>query len=137
VVFDGIFAFAGDDDDVLDAGGDALFNDILNLRFVDNGEHLFRLRFGGGEEAGTESGGGENSLADFLAAARGAAGWGRAGRAGRVVSHRFSFCTLQEDGHHSLMRTRIRQWNCARTVPVALVAHRRVRDCREAGDRLC
>ena len=94
MVFDGIFAFAGDDDDVLDAGGDALFNDILNLRFVDNGEHLFRLRFGGGEEAGTESSGREHGLAYFLAAARGAAGWGRAGRAGRVVSHRLSFCTL-------------------------------------------
>jgi len=31
MVFDRILALAGDDDDVLDAGGDALFGDVLNL----------------------------------------------------------------------------------------------------------
>ena len=55
MVFDGILAFAGDDDDVLDAGGDAFFGDVLNLGLVHDGEHFFGLRFGGGEEARAEA----------------------------------------------------------------------------------
>jgi len=136
VVFDGIFAFAGDDDDVLDAGGDAFFHDVLNLRLVDNGEHFFRLRFGGREKAGAESGGGEDGLAHLLAAGRGVSACG-VGRAGRIVGHRFSFCTLQEDGHHSLMPRHIRQWICVRGVPVALGGSRRISSCREPCMRLC
>ncbi len=66
MVFDGILAFAGDDDDVLDAGGDAFFGDVLNLGLVHDGEHFFGLRFGGGEEARTEACGGENSFADAV-----------------------------------------------------------------------
>ena len=65
VIFDGVLAFTGNDDDVLDAGGDAFFRDILNLRFVDDGEHFLWLSFGGGEEAGAETGGWEHSFADF------------------------------------------------------------------------
>jgi len=93
VVFDGILAFAGDDDDVLDAGGDALFDDILNLWLVDHSEHFFRLRFRSGEKASAESGGREDGFADFVAAARGAAGLRRVGEAeawlviGSVFAH--------------------------------------------------
>ena len=95
MVFDGIFPFAGDDDDVLDAGGDAFFNNILNLRLVDNREHFFRLGFCGGQEASAESSSREHRFADFLAAARGAGSGRRIGRAGRVVGHRLSLCTLE------------------------------------------
>ena len=98
MVFDGVLAFAGDDDDVLDAGGHALFNDVLNLRLVDDGEHFFGLRFGGREEASAKAGGREHGLADLLAAACGSISSCGVGRAGRVVGHRLSFCTLQEDG---------------------------------------
>ena len=94
MVFDGIFAFAGDDDDVLDAGGDALFDDILNLRLVDDSEHFFRLCLGCGQETGAEPSGREHGFAYFLSAACGAAGSCRVGRAGGVVGHRLSFCTL-------------------------------------------
>src|SRR6267378_419813 len=66
MVFDRIFALAGDDDDVLDAGGDALFGDVLNLGLVHDGEHFFGLRFGGGEEARAEARGGEDSFADAV-----------------------------------------------------------------------
>ena len=95
MVFDGILAFAGDDDDVLDAGGDAFFDDILNLRLVDDGEHFFRLGLGSWKETGAESSGREDRLAYFLAAARCGIGSFRVGRTGRVVGHRLSFCTLR------------------------------------------
>jgi hypothetical protein len=94
VIFDGILAFAGYDDDVLDAGGDALFNDILNLRLVDDGEHFFRLSFGGGQEARAKAGGRKDRLAYFLATTCGSVGSCRLGRVGRVVVHRVSFCAL-------------------------------------------
>src|SRR6266481_6094857 len=68
MVFDGIFSFAGNDDDVLDSGSDALFGNVLNLWLVDDGEHFFRLRLGGGEEARAESRGSEDGFADFVAA---------------------------------------------------------------------
>ena len=58
MIFDGILAFAGDDDDVLDSGGHAFFDDVLNLRFVDDGQHLFRLRLRGWQKTGAKTGGG-------------------------------------------------------------------------------
>ena len=48
MVFDGAFASASDDDDVLDAGGNAFLNYVLDLRLVDHREHFFGLGFGGG-----------------------------------------------------------------------------------------
>jgi hypothetical protein len=96
VVFDGILAFAGDDDDVLDARSDAFFNYVLNLRLVDDGEHLFWLRFGGRQKTGAEPRGGEDGFADFLAVARGGVSSCRVRRAGKVVGHRLSWCTLRE-----------------------------------------
>lgn len=74
MVFDGIFAFAGDDDDVLDAGSDALFSDVLNLRLVHDGEHFFGLRFGRGEEARAEARGREDGFADAVLRRDGFAG---------------------------------------------------------------
>src|SRR6266852_2679157 len=91
MVFDGIFSFAGNDDDVLDSGSDALFGDVLNLRLVDDGEHFFRLRLGGGEEARAKSRGREDSFADFVAAAGGAASMRKVGYVRSVAVHRLSF----------------------------------------------
>jgi len=54
VIFDGTFAAAGDDNDVLDAGGHALFRDILDLRLINDGQHFLGLRFGGGEESSAQ-----------------------------------------------------------------------------------
>jgi hypothetical protein len=64
MVLDGILAFAGDDDDLLDSGGNALFGDVLNLGLVDDGEHLFGLRFGGRKETRAEARGREDGFAD-------------------------------------------------------------------------
>ena len=66
MIFDGVLSFAGDDDDVLDAGGDALFSDVLDLRLVHDGEHFFGLRLGSGKKTRTEARGGEDSLANFF-----------------------------------------------------------------------
>ena len=37
---------------------------VLDDRLVDQRQHLFRLRLGGGKEPGAEAGGGEHSFAD-------------------------------------------------------------------------
>jgi hypothetical protein len=42
-----------------------LLDTVLNDRFIDDGQHFFRLRLGGGQKAGTESRGGENCFTDF------------------------------------------------------------------------
>ena len=65
VIFDGILALAGHDDDVFDAGSHAFFGDILNLRLIDHGEHFLGLGLGGGQESGAEPCGRENGFADF------------------------------------------------------------------------
>src|SRR5260370_40599030 len=87
MVFDGIFSFAGNDDDVLDSGGDALFGDVLNLRLVDDGEHFFRLRLGGGEGRRAESRGRGAGVAELVSGSRGGAAvrpvWGVPKRVGR------------------------------------------------------
>lgn len=88
MIFDGILSFAGDDDDVLDAGGDALFRDVLNLRLINYGEHFFGLRFGGGKKTRAESGGGEDGLANFVARGPGAIDGRGFRRGGHVVRHR-------------------------------------------------
>ena len=59
VVFNGTFAPARDDNDVLNAGMHGLFDAILDKRFVDDREHLFRLRLRGRQEAGSQTGGGK------------------------------------------------------------------------------
>ena len=66
VVFHGALAAAGDDDDVLDAGGDGLFNAVLDDGLVDQSQHLFGDDFGGGQKTRAESAGGEDRLAYLL-----------------------------------------------------------------------
>ena len=64
MIFDGVLAAAGDEDDVVDAGGDRFFDAVLDDRLVDERQHLFRLRLGGGQEAGAQPGGRKHRLAD-------------------------------------------------------------------------
>ena len=47
VVFDGTLLAAGDDDDLLDPGGNGLFDRVLDDGFVHQRQHLFGLRLGG------------------------------------------------------------------------------------------
>src|SRR5207245_7125688 len=91
MIFDGILAFAGDDNDVLDSRRDALFRDILNLRLVDDGEHLFGLRFGGGKEARAETGGREHGLSNFLMRVHGAISRRGVRNGGRIRWHSLNF----------------------------------------------
>jgi hypothetical protein len=63
VVFDRILAPAGDEDDVVHAGRNRLFDAVLDDRLVDQRQHFFRLCLGGGEESGAEPGGGEYGFA--------------------------------------------------------------------------
>ena len=65
VVFDGLLAASGDDDDLVAAGSHGLFDAVLNDRLVDDGQHFFGLSFGCGQEAGAEAGGGEDGFANF------------------------------------------------------------------------
>ena len=67
MVLDRVLAAAGDQDDVVDAGGDGLFDAVLNDRLVDERQHLLGLRLGGREKPRAESGGGEDRLANCLA----------------------------------------------------------------------
>ena len=65
MVFDGLLAASGDDDDLVAAGGHGFFDAILNDGLVHQGEHFLGLGFGGGQEASAEAGGGEYGFADF------------------------------------------------------------------------
>ena len=65
MVFDGGFAAAGDHNNVGDAGMDGFFDAVLDDGLVDEGQHLFGLGLGGGEETGPETGGWENGFANF------------------------------------------------------------------------
>ena len=64
VVLDRALLARGDDDDLLDARGDGLFDRVLDDRLVDQRQHLFGLRLGGGQEAGAPAGGRENGLSN-------------------------------------------------------------------------
>jgi len=56
VIFEGALALSGDDDHLLNAGGGGLFDDVLDDRFIDDGEHLLGLGLGGRQEAGAQAG---------------------------------------------------------------------------------
>ena len=51
VVFNRGLAPAGNDDDLVAAGGHGLFHAVLNDGFIDDGQHLFGLRFSRGKKA--------------------------------------------------------------------------------------
>ena len=63
MIFDGILAAAGNDDDVFDARGEALLDDILNQGLIDNGKHFLGLGFGGREKPRAQACGGEDGFA--------------------------------------------------------------------------
>ena len=65
MVFDRVLAAPGHEQDVVDARGHRFFDAVLNDRLIDDRQHLFWLRLGGWQEAGTETSGGENGFADF------------------------------------------------------------------------
>src|SRR5258707_1596534 len=66
MIFNGVLAFSGDDNNVFDPGSDAFFRDVLNLRLVHDREHFFRLGLGGGEKTRSEAGGREDGFSDLL-----------------------------------------------------------------------
>ena len=64
VVLDRVLAAAGDEDDVVDARGDRLFDAVLDDRLVDERQHFLRLGLGRGEEPGAEAGGRKHGFAN-------------------------------------------------------------------------
>src|SRR4029078_3362564 len=63
VILDRVLSASGAQDDVVDPGCDRLLDAVLNDRFVDQRQHFLGLRFGGGQETGSESSGGKGGLA--------------------------------------------------------------------------
>jgi hypothetical protein len=66
VLDDGGLAAAGDEAELLDAGGARLLDRVLDQRFVHHRQHLLRQRLGGGEKAGAEAGDGQDGLLERL-----------------------------------------------------------------------
>ena len=66
VILDRPFPFAGNDDDVLDAGCDRFFHDILNGRLIQDRKHFFRHCFGCGQKSCTESSRWNNRFSHFF-----------------------------------------------------------------------
>ena len=62
MILDRVFAPAGDQDDVVDAGRCGLFDAILNDRLVDEREHFFGLGLRGGKKARPKAGRGKHGL---------------------------------------------------------------------------
>ena len=63
VVLDGLLAPPGDDQDVLDPGGDRLLDHVLDRGLVDQREHLLGLGLGRREETGPQPGRWDDGLA--------------------------------------------------------------------------
>ena len=66
MVFHDALAAAGDDEDLLDAGGDGLLHDVLDGRLVHNGEHLLGHGLCGGQHAGAQACRGDDGFTDLL-----------------------------------------------------------------------
>ena len=64
IVLHRALAAAGDQDEVLDAGGARLGQDVVDQRAVDHRQHLLGHRLGGGEHAGAEARHGQHGFAD-------------------------------------------------------------------------
>ena len=58
-------AAAGDDDDLGAAGGDGLFDAVLDQGLVDQAEHLLGDGLGGGQKTSAHASGRKDSLANF------------------------------------------------------------------------
>ena len=67
MVLDRALAPPGDDDNVLDSGGDRFFHGVLNQWFVDERQHLFGRSFRRGKEASAKACSGNHSFADIEA----------------------------------------------------------------------
>ena len=65
MILDGVLSFSRDDNDVLNPGNDALFDNVLNLRLVHDGQHFFGLGFGRRQKSRAEPGGRQNRFAHF------------------------------------------------------------------------
>ena len=65
IVLNGRLAAVGDDQDLLDAGSDSLFDNVLQNRFVHQGQHFLGDAFGVRQQPRAESGRGDNGLSDF------------------------------------------------------------------------
>jgi hypothetical protein len=66
VILDHRLVAAGDEDEMLDAGGAGLVHHVLHHGAVDDAEHLLGNGFGGREEPGSEAGDGKDCFADAL-----------------------------------------------------------------------
>ena len=66
MVFDDRLVAAGHEDEMLYAGFPRLVDDVLDDRSVDDRQHFFRDRLGGGEETRAETGDWKDCFADFF-----------------------------------------------------------------------
>ena len=62
VILDGVLSAAGDEDDVVDAGGDRLLDAVLDDWLVHERQHFLRLGLGGRKEPRAETRRGEDHL---------------------------------------------------------------------------
>src|ERR1700730_7322776 len=63
MVLDSDFASPGDDNNDLDSGSLALLDHVLNQGLINDGKHLFGLRFGGWQKSGAQPSGWKDGLA--------------------------------------------------------------------------
>ncbi|MNF15023.1 hypothetical protein D3C80_2174510 [compost metagenome] len=66
MILDGTFPFSGYNDDILDAGGNRFFHDVLDRGFVDDGQHFLGHGFGRRQETRSQTGSRNNGFSDFF-----------------------------------------------------------------------
>src|SRR5579859_472236 len=67
MIFHGAFSAPGDDNDVLDPGGDCFFNAVLNDGLVDQSQHFLRNYLGSREETCAQAARGKDDFPYLLA----------------------------------------------------------------------
>src|SRR5215469_1991309 len=65
MIFDCALTASGHNNDLVATRRQGLLHPVLDDGFIHQGEHLFRLSFGGGQEARAQTGSGENRFAYF------------------------------------------------------------------------
>ena len=65
VILDNSFSAVGDDEDICDARGDSLLDDVLDSGLVHDGEHFLRHGLCSREYSCTQTGGGDDCFCDF------------------------------------------------------------------------